>query len=407
MLLKDLHRFLALSRIANVDGIIINLPRGTYGVGSTTAELVNQKLLDPYAPTEQQRRTMISAYFPTVEAEYCSQKIVPYMPELTADTHNELYAAYGIPEGTFNAFEFSFCDSNTTSSSSGIPHLPVILFSPGLGDSRFLYGSIAASLAAEGFVVITIDHAYDAGVVEFSDGSLALEANITTVEDIEAALQVRTKDVSFVIDQLYNQTLLQALLVGVYGDLALDNIITVGHSLGGATASSAMLCDSRIRGGINIDGTFFGPIIDKGLHHPLMIFAHQGKNASTDNSWAEVWQRLHSAKLAIEVRGSQHGSFTDFPLLRDLLGFPIDAFAGWVGTIDGGRMLHIMVSYISSWVNFVTGQPAAGLLQGPDKRFPEVQFLGSRAVNLLKNRKGEMCFTAPNIPDPEELQHKN
>jgi len=44
-----------------------------------------------------------------------------------------------------------------------------------------------------------------------------------------------------------------------------------GHSLGGATAAAAMLDDQRIKAGVNLDGTLFGPVVNAGLDRPFML----------------------------------------------------------------------------------------------------------------------------------------
>lgn len=55
---------------------------------------------------------------------------------------------------------------------------------------------MAQSLASEGYVVVTIDHPYDADVVEFPDGSYVLAANISSDDDaaLDSLLEVRNPD---------------------------------------------------------------------------------------------------------------------------------------------------------------------------------------------------------------------
>ena len=54
-----------------------------------------------------------------------------------------------------------------------------------------------------------------------------------------------------------------------------------GHSLGGATAAAAMLEDQRIKAGVNLDGTLFGPVVNAGLDRPFMLVAAQATAATT------------------------------------------------------------------------------------------------------------------------------
>ena len=51
---------------------------------------------------------------------------------------------------------------------------PVVLFSPGFGVERELYAGLVEDLASHGYVVVSIDHPHDAGVVEFPDGRVVI-----------------------------------------------------------------------------------------------------------------------------------------------------------------------------------------------------------------------------------------
>ena len=356
-------------------------PDGAYGIAYATTQLINDEMLDPYAPKEQHRRIMLSAFYPTTEMQYCQQRRLRYMPSGTASIYNQLYEDYGLQNGTFDTLEMTFCGQNAASTRGKNPRYPVVLFSPGLGDSRLLYSSIGGALAARGFVVVTIDHPYDAAVVEYLDGSLVLGTNITTQNQVEAALKVRTEDLVFVVGQLHNCTITQSLFSGLYGALNLREVFTAGHSLGGATAAAAMLEDRRIRGGIDLDGTFFGSVVQSGLDRPFMIFAHEGKNQSTDESWASVWPRLNNSKVAVSIIGTKHGSYTDFPLLLDVLGLrddlPANEIPNLIGTVSGNRLVKILATYMSAFFGFVGGQPPRRLLQKSVAQFPEVEILDS------------------------------
>jgi len=65
-----------------------------------------------------------------------------------------------------------------------------------------------------------------------------------------------------------------------------SNTGIIGHSLGGATAATAMLARSRFIAGINLDGSFWGDVIQKGLDKPFLMLAHEGK---IDPTWEAIW----------------------------------------------------------------------------------------------------------------------
>ena len=71
----------------------------------------------------------------------------------------------------------------------------------------------------------------------------------------------RAADVSFVLNEL---TGVHPAWPGA-GLIDPSRIAMVGHSIGGAAAIAAMLADSRIRAGIDMDGTIPAPIPDHGL----------------------------------------------------------------------------------------------------------------------------------------------
>lgn len=83
-----------------------------------------------------------------------------------------------------------------------------------------------------------------------------------------------------------------------------------GHSLGGATAAEAMLFDSRLVGGVDLDGTFFGDVVEKGLERPFLIFAHDGKNLTNGPSWEALWPRLIAWKRELMLAQSAHYTFS-------------------------------------------------------------------------------------------------
>jgi len=355
-------------------------PPGPYGVALQTTELINTGMIDPFAPSKEYRRIVISAFYPTAMSKDCQQMRSPYMPPATAYVYDQLYSSLGLPNGSFEALELTLCSpEHTISKHNQIPH-PVVLFSPGLGNSRLVYSNIAAGLAAQGFVVLTVDHSYDGAIVEYPDGSFVLAANISTDEQIETSLAARTKDMLFVSQQLHNCTITRGLFKGLFGYADLGKTFLYGHSLGGATAAATMLADKRILAGINLDGTFFGDVVNKGLDRPFMLYAHEGKNLSTDQSWADTWSHLRGSKVEVAIKGSAHGSYVDFPLLLEVLGIRDQLPAEvneLIGTIPGARMLDILSTSVAAFFRFTGRQLTSGQLKGTLSQFSEMETLDS------------------------------
>jgi len=372
---------LVLTYAALATATILQPPLGEYGVASSTMELVDTSRNDTYAPVPEHRRIMVSAYYPATSLKKCQPVILPYMTSATAAAYDQMYAPLGIPNGTFASFELSTCAFPRKDRSRKFNGFPIILFSPGLGNSRLMYGAMAQSLASHGFVVITMDHAYDAAIVEYPDKTVALAVDIESDEQIEADVVVRQHDVSFLIDQLHDCSIRQRLFHDIADTKSLDNILMAGHSLGGATAAAAMLADTRVAAAVNLDGTLFGDILHKNFTSPFMIMSHQGKNLSTDASWTQAWSNAMGTKLAVTLNGTEHGSYTDLPLLANTLGLTgnVSAEIGeLLGTMDGVRAIELVNAFVLQFFNFARGASKTLLPAGMARKFPEAKVLDAQ-----------------------------
>ncbi|OOQ87298.1 PAF acetylhydrolase family protein [Penicillium brasilianum] len=350
---------------------------GSFNTSIATTQLIDHHRVDPYAPTPQPRTLMISLFHPVPPASCCLSP-TPYMDPISATFEDEEYAPVGVPAGAFGSLTLQtckFCPASNPSRCVKGSDYPLVLFSSGLGNSRLLYSAMAQQLSSTGYIVITIDHPYDAGIVTFPDNSTILAANITTDTQILGDLDVRVKDVSFVLDQVNRPSVISRLIPGRTRGLDTSKVGIYGHSLGGATAAEAMLSDSRLVGGINLDGTFFGSVVDRGLDKPFMIMSHEGKNVTTDVSWATLWPRLKGFKRGFTISGSTHGTFTDLAEAADLIGlrerFPTEATA-FLGSIGGERATQVIGAYTSRFFDFVLKGKNYELLDRSSREFPEV-----------------------------------
>ncbi|RAO72902.1 uncharacterized protein BHQ10_008914 [Talaromyces amestolkiae] len=350
---------------------------GFFNTSIATTQLIDHQRLDPYAPTPQPRTLMISLFHPVPPAA-CYPSLTPYMDPISATFEDGEYAPVGVPAGAFGSLTLQTCKpcpaSNPSRRVKG-PSYPLILFSPGQGNSRLLYSAVVQQLASTGYIVVTIDHTYDANIVTFPGNVTILAANITTDAQIVDDLNVRVKDVSFVLDQLQRPSVISRLIPGRTCGLDTSKVGIYGHSLGGATAAEAMLSDSRLIGGVNLDGTFFGSVIDRGLDKPFMIMSHEGKNLTTDETWAALWPKLKGFKRGFMLSGSTHGTYTDLAEAADLIGLreasPTQV-AALLGSIDGERALQIIGAYTSRFFDFVLKGKKSDLLDRSSVEFPEV-----------------------------------
>lgn len=344
-------------------------------VAISTASLTDTGRLDPFFKNGSSRRIMVSSFTPIAGCRH--KAFQKYMPPATAAFEDEKFGIYGLPNGSFPALRLETCIAKASSSrrpKKGEP-FPFVLFSGALGTSRLLYSSMLQSIAAAGYLVISIDHPYDADVVEFPGGRLIKGVEISD-GGLEAALATRVEDIAYVHRQLGNQSFTDALIPGYGAGCRKSSLRTaiVGHSFGGAAAAAAMLRLPSIRGGVNLDGSMFGSVISTGLNRPFLLMGHDNKTQETDPSWKATWPNLTGWKREFEVKEAAHYSFSDLPLITEALGLQghlPQEVRPLLGTIKGSRIMNLTVSYVTSFLDFVLKDKSDGVLfQGKD--FPEV-----------------------------------
>ena len=87
---------------------------------------------------------------------------------MAAALYHELIIPFGFSNKTFDQ-PSSVCQRNAPLEAKSTAHSLSIL-SLGGGAPRFLYTTMLKDFVRRGFVVVAIDHLYDALVVEFPDG---------------------------------------------------------------------------------------------------------------------------------------------------------------------------------------------------------------------------------------------
>lgn len=361
--------------------VSFHAPTGPYNTSLITAELIDNNRLDPFAPTRVPRALMVSMFTPVAPSS-CTSSLSPYMDPVTAAFEDAQLEAYGLPSGIFESLHLQTCERK----SENRVESPIILFSPAAGTTRLFYSTMAQQIASAGYIVVSIDHPYDADIVVFPDNTTVFGLNFTD-DQIPLAVDTRAKDISFVLDQLAHPG--SANELGLSCNLDVSKAGVFGHSLGGAASAEVMLLDSRFAGGVNLDGTFFSSVVEKGLDRSFLIFAHAGKNLTTDPSWEAIWPRLKGWKRELMLADSEHYTFSDLPDVVDLLGYagklPSDVDQ-LLGMINGQRALEIVTTYLQSFFGMVLKGRKSHLLDRPNEKYPEVAFGGFWVEAILLGR---------------------
>ncbi|MEV0449945.1 acetylhydrolase [Streptomyces sp. NPDC050600] len=278
-------------------------PTGPHPVGLRTVHLTDPSRTDPWVGGV--REVMLTVLYParTVRG-------FPRAPQLSA-TAAGVFADYaplvhpGLPEpGTVD------WGAVLTHGHADAPPLPgrrpVLLYSPGGGDSRTLGTGLAEDLASHGRVVVLVDHPGDATQVELPGGLR------TTVlfgppdpATFRTMIDTRVADLRFVLDRLGGLPTSSVMDQGRIG--------AYGHSAGGTAAVYAAHDDARIRAVANLEGFLDLRPLDAPARfdRPLLLFRTDGFEAAAriDRSWAGL--RAHRALLP----HSNHGAFTDYGAL--------------------------------------------------------------------------------------------
>ncbi|KAH8160016.1 hypothetical protein CIB48_g8233 [Xylaria polymorpha] len=253
---------------------------------------------------------------------------------------------------------------------------------------------MAEELASYGWNVVTVDHTYESLIVEYPDGRTASPSESPNADNatLEQYLDVRVKDLRFVLDSLANSSV-TSRIPGLEASsassktrsyncpkttLATDKVGVFGHSFGGATSLQLLKDDARFRVGANYDGSVYGDVVQKGTDSPFVFFGRknsmQNHTNESDETWAEAWKNLRGFKREYIVNGTGHGAFTDIPIIRDLLpSGALGSIAELLGSIKGTRILAIETAFVGALFDRFLKGKGGELLDGKGlDQWPEV-----------------------------------
>lgn len=174
--------------LATASCVIVHGPTGPHPVTYTIKALTDEARWDPLAPTSEphKRRILVSIFSPLdiEEASDCQlAEPLPYLPPATAAQYTVILESLGLPPYLLDDFKLQFCESPSVKEEALSSELPVIIFSPGFSNTRLLSSAQAQSLASYGYTVITVDHPYDATIVEFPNKEVTYSFNISDAND--------------------------------------------------------------------------------------------------------------------------------------------------------------------------------------------------------------------------------
>ena len=239
---------------------------------------------------------MVSLWYPATPSDGPRAR---YMTPAESELQLTSRGLTGVPPGVLSTVRTNAISDATPAGRQRA--LPLVVLSPGFTNSRSVLTALAEDLASHGYVVAGIDHTYESFATAFPDGRvttcLAREARREGEGFWDKVMAGRAADVSFVLDEL----------TGAHpawpGAALIDpsRIAMAGHSIGGAAAIAALLADSRIRAGIDMDGSTPIPIPDHGLSRPFLFLGKESNYAPGSGGAGQARDYL-GARLATPDR---------------------------------------------------------------------------------------------------------
>ncbi|MEU7603631.1 acetylhydrolase [Streptomyces sp. NPDC041003] len=276
-------------------------PAGPYPVGMRTVHLTDPARTDPWVGGV--RELMLTVLYPARAVHGFSRA-----PQVTPVEAGEFAALAprvhpGLPES--GAIDWG---AVLTHGHEGAPPLPgrwpVLVYSPGGGDSRTLGTTLAEDLASHGRAVVLVDHPGDASQVELPTGMrTTILMGPPDPATFRTMVDTRIADLRLVLDRLGDLPLAQVMdsrRIGLYG-----------HSAGGTAAVYAARYDRRVGAAANLEGYLDLYPTPAGFARPLLLFRTDGFDgaARIESSWAGVPGRR------VLLPEANHWAFTDYGTL--------------------------------------------------------------------------------------------
>lgn len=353
-------------------------PTGHYQVGTVRLHLVDPSRIDPTSLTHGIREIMVQVWYPAA-----GTRGFPAAPYLTSLAAAHFLASNGAPSGT--ALPRTIGHVSAPVDRRNGPY-PVVLYSPGGSTDGALDTGLVENLASHGYVVVTMDDTNESPEVEFPDGRL-VTATFSPDTDAEAleGQQIRAADASFTLNEvaLLNKGVNPTpehtpLPADLAGSLDLSEVGMFGWSLGGAASAQAMHNDPRIKAAINMDGDFWGPLVQEGVSRPFLMLTESEETAGQDPTLASFLAASTGPKLRLALANSRHDTFSDAEeLISELgpaLGLTPDAVTAEIGTINPVTAVTDQRAYIEAFFGKYLRNRDSRLLDGPSPRFPDISF---------------------------------
>lgn len=369
-------------------------PTGKYAVGSMEMHFKDDNRVDPWKQ-DRDRELMVSIWYPATGKS--EQKALYMQPEAAKYYDENTISTIGLDPGSVDLSGIgthSWVNAPPANNDDG---WPILIYTPGGSVPRNFGTAVVEDLASRGYVVVAVDHTYEASAVQFPDGRVATESLPTfSAETVLKMLEVRVDDIQYVLDQLElikegGHPGDQALPAGLQETWDLSKIGIFGHSAGGATAAQVMYEDDRVDAGIDMDGTMGHmpdnplPVAQHGLDRPFMLMnSGYNKEGEVDSHLTAMdrqafWQHSTGWKLDLSIPEGAHFTFTDYqsllPQLQEKLSLSPRVVQQFIGTAEPERTTAAHREYVAAFFDYHLKGASQPLLTSPSADYPMVDFI--------------------------------
>jgi pimeloyl-ACP methyl ester carboxylesterase len=364
-------------------------PTGTFRVGRTLYDWVDDQNLDPLAPAGAKRELLVWVWYPAA-AEPSSGKIAEYVPDATRKAVERDRGPLNLlTRDLSKVHTHSLLDADVSPQQRSYP---VVIMRAGASLEVWNYSTLAEDLASHGYIVVGIDAPYRAFVAAFPDGRVIRRlpennpelcigrASEEQARCVNRFLTAWTADIGYVLDRL-GQLNTSDPSRRFTGRLDMTRVGIFGHSFGGAQAAQFCSQDPRCKAGIDVDGSLHGSVLQSGIATPFMFLGSGKGDFSSSVEVSQVESDIKSVydrqpangRLRVSIRGANHFTFSDEgALLRSHAFRWVLRKIGKLG-IDGSRQLAVTSYCIRSFFDAHLKQTTASQPTISSSLYPEIQ----------------------------------
>lgn len=352
----------------------LSLPADSRPVGSVAFDLVDGSRTSPSGRDDGPRMTPVQAWFPAADGTGDGPRL-----RITDDPGQFAAAAsafLGLP-----SFALTHLDEVRTAAIAGaspVEHpLPVVISIHGWGGFRYAQTPLLEQLAADGHLVLALDHTHGAlasqpaagGVIPLDPQLLPSDVPPQVYDAAARRLeQAFADDVAFLVEALRTGDAQVPEEVAAVADL--DRLVVLGHSTGGGAA--ALLCHEVDCAAMVLFDPWVEPVPAdlraRGFPAPTLALLSGGWDGNDNDRVLRPMVAASDDARVFVLEGTTHNDVTVQSRLS-----PLSRRLGIAGAVPAERLDEVILAVTRSWIARTTGAGPGDPALVDDPGFPEVR----------------------------------